>query len=345
MPESSPANAGERSSFAGDAGPNGWPDWPIYGLDSDLLPILEGWHARGQRAALATLVRVSGSSPRPLGSEMAINDVGEVAGYVSGGCVEADVATEARQVLATGRPVMLDYGAGSPVLDVRLACGGRIGILVWAVDDLGAYTRALRAARDARRVAHRDLDLNHGRYAFRQHTSGEPGEGIFRKRFPPPPRLVVAGGDPVTLALCRQAPMIGFEVVLLRPNGPPHPPPGIEVARYDNRSLGRALADLRLDPYSAVYTLTHDMDDDHAVLSAALASDAFAIGALGSKRKAGERFDRLRAEGFDERRVQRVSSPAGHDIGAQGPHEIALSILAELVESRPRSSLRQQPTL
>ncbi|MES1944472.1 putative xanthine dehydrogenase accessory factor, putative subfamily [Salinisphaera sp. PC39] len=312
----------------------------MYGLDSDLLPILEDWHARGHRAALATLVSVCGSSPRPLGSEMAVNDAGEVAGYVSGGCVEASVAAEARQVLANGEPVMLDYGTGSPVLDVRLACGGRIGILVWSPGDLGIYTSALRGARDARHAITRDLDLRDGTYRFAARPSSEPGEHVFRQRHVPPSRLVLVGGDPVTLALCRQAPMLGFEVVLLRPSGPPEPPPGMPVTHYDNRRLDKALNELRIDPYSAVYTLAHDMDDDHAVLTAALASDAFAIGALGSKRKAAERFQRLRAEGFDEDRIERVSSPAGHDIGAQGPQEIALSILAELLESRPRDSAR-----
>lgn len=317
-----------------------WPAWPVYGLDSDLLPILEDWHARGHRIALATLVSVCGSSPRPLGSEMAVNDAGEVAGYVSGGCVEASVAAEARRVLATGEPVMLDYGTGSPILDVRLACGGRIGILVWAVDDLGAYVGALRRARDARHAIVRDLDPRDGTYRFAERPSNEPGESVFRKRYVPPSRLVLVGGDPVTLALCQQAPVLGFEVVLLRPSGPSDLPPGMRVTRYDNRRLDSALDDLRIDPYSAVYTMAHDMDDDHDVLTAALASEAFAIGALGSKRKARERFERLRAEGFDGDHIERVSSPAGHDIGAQGPHEIALSILSELLASRPRDSAR-----
>ena len=127
----------ERAGVQDDVEPPraDWPAWPTYGLVDDLLPVLQTWQFQGRRIALATLVHVSGSSPRPVGSEMAINDRGEVAGYVSGGCVEAAVAAEALQVLDTGTPVTLDYGAGSPVLDVQLTCGGRIGIFVRALDD------------------------------------------------------------------------------------------------------------------------------------------------------------------------------------------------------------------
>jgi xanthine dehydrogenase accessory factor len=317
-----------------------WPAWPTYGLVDDLLPTLVAWAAQDRRIALATLVEVTGSSPRPIGSEMAINDRGEVAGYVSGGCVEAAVAAQALEVLASGEPVMLDYGAGSPVLDVQLTCGGRIGIFVRALDDRDAYIAAWQQARTAREAFDVRIDLDSGRHGYG--ALGDDAERrVFHQRYLPRPRLVIAGSDPVTLALAQLAPTFGYEVVLLRPYGPPAPPPGTTLAHYDTRPLERALAGLSLDAVSAIYTLTHDIDDDHAVLAYGLASPAFSVGALGSHTKAGERIQRLRDAGFDEAALARLHTPAGLAINAREPREIALSVLAELVALRPRELAAQ----
>lgn len=312
-----------------------WPAWPTYGLVEDLLPVLERWQALQRKAAIATLVDIRGSSPRPLGSEMAINDLGEIAGYVSGGCVEAAVAAEAARVIATGEPAMLDYGAGSPVLDVQLTCGGRIGIFVRAIADLADFTDVLRRARKERRTLDLEINLTSGRQRFLNHAlhSGPSG---FIKRYRPAPRLVLIGSDPVTLALSRLAPLFGYEVALLRPYGPAAPPPGTTLSYYDIRPLGQAISSLELDASTAVFTLTHDMDDDHIVLAAALDSPAFCVGALGSRMKTEERKTRLREDGFSEQTLARLNTPAGVDIGAREPQEIALSMIAALVERRPR---------
>lgn len=311
-----------------------WPAWPTYGLVDDLFPVIADWHARGHQVALATLVTITGSSPRPLGSEMAINERGEVAGYVSGGCVEGAVAAQALDVLKTGTPVMLDYGAGSPVLDVQLTCGGRIGIFVRPLADAHTYLQRWRQAREQRLPFDVQIDLDRGAHGYGVMAGGRR---VFHQRYLPKPRLVLVGGDPVTLALCQLAPSFGYEVALLRPYGPPAPPPGTTLAHYDTRPLERGLAALAFDSASAVYTLTHDIADDHRVLTAALDSPAFCVGALGSRHKATEREQRLRDAGFGATALARLRTPAGLDIGAREPREIALSVLAELVAARPRA--------
>lgn len=203
-----------------------WPAWPEYALHDDLLPTLSAWHRAGQRVALATLVEVRGSSPRPLGSQMAISSTGQVAGYVSGGCVEAAVAHEALAVLQDGRPRLLDYGEGSEVLDIQLSCGGRIGVLVCAVQDLGGYLARWRNARQHRRAFHVALDRVHGTLRYLATPSdAAPGEFVFSRR--PPLRLVLVGADPSVLALVALATQAGIEVRVLRPHGPVEPPPGL----------------------------------------------------------------------------------------------------------------------
>ncbi len=314
-----------------------WPDWPAYALVDDLLPTLQRWAAQGRRYALATLIEVQGSAPRPVGAEMAIAEDGEIAGYVSGGCVEAAVAAEALAALDDGQPRLLDYGAGSPVLDLQLSCGGRIRILVRAVGDGAAHAEQLRCARAARTPLCVATELVSGamRYAALPVQADGLYGSCFIKRYLPPLRLIVVGGDPVVLALLRLAPAFGLEIGLLRPRGPERyaddePAPCF----YDQRGIDAALAELKLDARCAVYTLSHDADTDHAVLVRALRSPAFCVGALGSRAKAEQRLRRLRAEGFDAAPLARLHTPAGLDIGARTPLEIALSILGQVVAER-----------
>lgn len=323
------------------AWPGGWPAWPTYALVDDLLPTLERWAAAGRRYALATLVEVVGSSPRPVGSEMAIADDGEIAGYVSGGCVEAAVATEARAALADGHPRLLDYGAGSPVLDVQLSCGGRIRILVRVVVDGDGYARQLRRARTERRTLSISSDPETGRIDVADAAPNAVEgwcDGRYQRLQRPPLQLILVGGDPIVLALMQLAPTFSVEIRLLRPRGPVADA-GLPLAteHYDRRRIDEALAALLIDARCAIYTLSHDADTDHAVLAAALRSPAYCIGALGSRRKAALRVERLRADGFGDADLSRLRTPAGLDIGARTPQEIALAILAEVIAARPRA--------
>jgi xanthine dehydrogenase accessory factor len=309
-----------------------WPEWPHYAVDDDLLPALRQWTAEGQRVAIATLTAIDGSSPRPLGSEMLVAGDGRAAGYVSGGCIEAAVASEAMAVFASGRPRHLDYGAGSPVLDIQLACGGRIGIFVRELHDAADYRDAMLRARASRETVTVSTDLTDGRMRV------EPGivaaaPGHFARVHRPTLRIVVVGHDPVTLALLGLASAAGIEVALLRPNGPPAPPPGMRLALYDPRPLELSLPALHLDARTAVYSLSHDADTDHAIAVHALQSPAFVVGVLGSRRKIPARLARLRAEGEDGDRLARLRLPAGLPIGARNPNGIAVAILAEMLEA------------
>lgn len=316
-----------------------WPAWPDYALVEDLLPPLREFADAG-RVALATLVSTEGSSPRPLGSEMAIAADGRVAGYVSGGCVEAAVACEAAIVMAEGRPRLLDYGAGSAVVDIQLSCGGRIGIFVRELREPSAYASSLAVARRERRTVTVVSDAMSG--AWRIHDGVFAGDATtYATVHRPPLRLVAVGGDPVALAVARLAPYLGVEVVLLRPHGPAKPPQDVTLAGYDSRALSVALADLSLDNRTTVYSLSHDAETDHAVVSHALNSPAFAVGVLGSRNKVGARIQRLRTDGVDEEALERLSLPAGLPIGAQTPHGIAVSIIAQICQ---RDRARQDVT-
>ncbi|WP_429242079.1 XdhC family protein [Luteibacter sp. 621] len=311
------------------------PDWPWYGMEDDLLPAIDRWQAAGLDIALATLVKIEGTSPRPVGSEMAIASNGECAGYVSGGCVEAAVVHAALDSMESGVPVLLDYGAGSPVIDLQLTCGGRIHVLVRPLHLPDAFLAELRRARTTRRTVTVMTDRATGAWSVRDGAHRAPG-GWFAKVVAPPLRLVVVGSDPVALAVLMQAVAVGMEAVLVRPNGPAVPPPGISLAAYHGGQLAPALAACRIDRRTAVYTFTHDDDQDDVALSRAIEHGAFAAGALGSRHKTGLRRTRLAAAGYSRAAIDALHLPAGVKAPAvQGPRQIAATIISEILCAAP----------
>jgi xanthine dehydrogenase accessory factor len=318
-----------------------WPDWPEAALTDDLLPFIEQCHQAGRRIALATLIGVEGSSPRPLGAEMAIADDGRFCGYVSGGCIEASVVAEARAVFASGQPKRLVYGRGSPFIDIVLACGGCIEVLLRPLDNTQTYIETMRAARHARQPltvlsAIDGTTLGFTSEHIKTSRCVRNGQETFAKRHLPLTRLLIIGGGPEALALSQLAPAFDIDTILLRPNGPAASPQAAGKIRYERGPLTWIFDSQPLDAWSAVYALSHDLDLDAAALLCALPSPAFVVGALGSLGRTRLLRTRLRADGLDESSIGRLHAPAGLNLGATTPMEIALSILGQIVAVKPR---------
>lgn len=306
------------------------PDWPMFGLGDDARPALEAARAAGKPCALATIVALDGGGPRPVGTQMVIGE-GILSGFLSGGCLEADVAGHAEACLADGEPRRLVYGTGSPWPDIRLLCGARIDILVERIAPDDAAVARLLALRDARAPARWVSD---GRRRACEAPERAPAawEGAFSRGYEPVPKLVVLGGDPTALAIAWLGAQAGFETTLVRPKGPEAPPP-FEVA-YLRDEPAEALAAVGLDRWTAVAVATHEAEADHAALTVALPSQAFYVGALGARRRAGDRLAWLRAAGVSDGDIRRLRTPIGLDIGGKAPWEVAISVLGEITAVR-----------
>jgi len=306
------------------------PDWPTFGFADDARPALAAARQQGKPVALVTIVGLGGGGPRPVGSQMVIGE-GILSGFLSGGCLEGDVAGHAQACLADGEPRRLVYGTGSPWPDIRLLCGARIELLMERIapDDLAVAE--LLAFRDARRPA---VWISDGRRRLCAAQEARPAawEGAFERRFEPAMRLIVLGADPTALALAWLGAQAGYETTLARPKGPETPPP-FEVA-YLRDEPGAALQAVGLDAWTAVAVATHEAETDHAALTVALPSPAFYVGALGARRRTADRLAWLRAAGLDERTIARLRTPIGLDIGGKAPWEVAVSVLAEITAVR-----------
>ncbi len=312
----------------------------------DIAADLRRWHERGERVALATVVSARRSAPRPLGSTLAVSESGELAGSVSGGCVEGDVYGEACEVLAGLEPRLLAYGiADELAFSVGLPCGGDIEVFVGREDPaisarlLEAVERSERAthaiAIRGARIGEQALLVEGGETIGDPSLADLPEDELFVQRYGPPPRLVVVGAVDTAEALCATAKLIGWRTAVVDARGKfattERLPSADEIVLEWPEE---AFAQLRLDQDDAVVVLTHDEKFDVPALGAALVSEAFYVGALGSRRTQAKRLEKLRERGIDGAALERISGPCGLDIGADTPAETALSIMAEIMAVR-----------
>jgi len=311
---------------------------------SDSIPETAlGWHREGKGAVLATVIETWGSAPRRVGAQLAISGDGEIEGSVSGGCVEGAVIVEALEALEEGAARELEFGVSDgDAFAVGLACGGTIRVLVEPVGGVlpEALLADLCAARAARAPVAYVVELDTGarrlerdgfETRFRMDRSGFEDESrTFVAIHNPPLRLIVVGAVHIAQALVPMARIAGYDPTIIDPRETF----GAQ-ARFPGETLlndwpDEAVEQLGLDSRTALVLLTHDPKLDDPALTLALRSGCFYIGALGSTRTHAKRVARMQEAGFSEPEIARIHGPVGLDIGAAGPSEIAVSILAEM---------------
>lgn len=294
------------------------------GIEDDMRPRLFRAADVGETVALVTIIAAEGGGPRGIGAQMVVS-AHDAAGFLSGGCIEADVVLHARATLEDRQPRRIVYGRGSPFVDTRLPCGGRLELMIERIEPGEDAIAALRRADQERREA---IYVTDGQKRS-VHPAGTVAPG---RLYRPSQRLIVVGSDPFALAIARLGADQGWAIDLLRPKGPTAPPP-LPVA-YHRESIPETITALRPDPWTAIAIATHDADLDHEALVCALQSDAGYVGVLGARRRLPDRLARLRAEAVTDDSLTRLKAPIGLDIGARSPSEVAVSVIAEIIRSR-----------
>jgi xanthine dehydrogenase accessory factor len=309
-------------------------------LDTLVLRTALDWQAAGLPVVLVTVARTWGSSPRPPGSLMAINGRGETAGSVSGGCIEDDLILRIRKegtqaVCASGLPTVLRYGISADEAHrFGLPCGGTVELVLEPVSALSRLDELLLAC-ERRHSTERVLDLHTGQVQLRAgRRDGVPrldGKQL-ATCLGPQARLIVIGAGDLSRYLCQMALSLGFEVVVCDPREEYRASWQLDGVTVSHEMPDDLVLQLQPDARTAVVALTHDPKLDDLALIDALQSEAFYVGAIGSRRNSEQRRDRLRTY-FDiaEPALQGLHGPAGLYIGSKTPAEIALSIMAEIV--------------
>jgi xanthine dehydrogenase accessory factor len=318
---------------------------------------LARWLADGEQIALATVVWAAGSSPRPLGSRLAMTGSGRMAGSVSGGCVEGTVFEEAHSVLAGGPPKRLRYGVTDETgWEAGLACGGTIEVYVEPLAEVHRRLLAVLEAEETVALATRMDGGGHllawpdGRLEGDRTLASAltalfpcpaatlqrgPAGDVFLEVFAPLPTVVIFGAVHVAVPLVTLAQTLGFRARVVdarRAFATPERFPTADelVVAWPQDALKAE----KLGPQDCVVILSHDPKFDLPALQIALRSRAAYVGLIGSRTTQAKRKAALREEGFSEAELARIHGPIGLDLGGREPAEIALAILAEIVAVR-----------
>lgn len=308
-------------------------------MDVEVVRTAMDWMNRGHRVVMGTVVRTWGSSPRPPGSLMIIRDDGQVAGSLSGGCIEDDLIDRVKRgELALRLPQATLYGATAEEAQrFGLPCGGSVQIVL---EPLGVQSqlRELQAAIEQHRVVRRRLEMGTGMVSLQPSAfddavrfDGTALETVHGPRL----RLLIIGAGQLSRYLASMAVMLDYRVTVCDPREEYHE----GWAAMESVTLSRQMPDdlviaMNLDAHSAVVAVTHDPKLDDLALMEALKTPAFYVGALGSRRNNEARRQRLREFDVSETEVAALRGPVGLNLGGRTPPEVALSVLAEMTAVR-----------
>ncbi|MBV8618571.1 MAG: XdhC family protein [Curvibacter sp.] len=319
-------------------------------LDVMVLRTLRDWRAAGRRALLATVVRTWGSSPRPVGSIMALNELGAVSGSVSGGCIEDDLIDRHTRAYAavgpqgadrhahripSGPPVLVKYGiTADEAHRFGLPCGGTLELLL-EFDPDAALLEQLVGALAQGRLMQRTLRLSDGAVSLQ--PAQAPADLLLDGQqlvntFGPEFRMLIIGAGPLAEYLSTMALFNGFAVTVCDPREEYRGAWSVPAARLLTGMPDDVVREFGPDARSCVVALTHDPKLDDLALLEALQSEAFYVGGIGSRRNNQARRQRL-IEHFDqsEAGLARLRGPIGIYIGSKTPPEIAVSVMAEIL--------------
>jgi xanthine dehydrogenase accessory factor len=308
----------------------------VHSADPEVLHIALGWLAEGRRVALATVVRTFGSAPRPEGALLALCDDGRLTGSVSGGCVEADLLDRVHSAFPS-RPALYRYGVSADeARRFGLPCGGVLELVLEPLTN-PAEVESILAALAQRRTLTRLLDLDTGE--VRLEETADHAEFSFDghrmvRVFGPRWRLLIIGAGQIARYLASLAQTLDYDVRVCDPRE--------EYARSWTDQTVELLSGMPDDAVrefqpgarSVIVALTHDPKLDDMALMEALRSNAFYVGALGSRASQAKRRSRLLELDLTTEQVQRLHGPVGYPLGGKTPPEIALAILAEVTALR-----------
>ena len=304
----------------------------------EVLGYIRGCQTNGQGVALCIVTGTEGGSVRAPGAMMAVSESGEMGGYMSNGCVDADLALQAQKAIVDGDIRHIRYGANSPFKDIRLPCGGGIEIMIVPRPNM----RSVQAAIDA--LERRSPSTLHISRNGDMSLSGDlqPARWAghaFQAPLRPTLRLRIAGQGMEVLALADMARAAHCDITLESAD-----PLCLDYARqnhlpYQKLKTAEAIEmGIKDDPFTAFVILFHDHDWDGPLLKQALAGPAFYIGAMGSRAAHVKRCERLTDMGVSAREIAKIHAPIGLIPASRDASVLAVSIMAEIIDVWGRQS-------
>jgi xanthine dehydrogenase accessory factor len=319
--------------------------------DQQVLSRLTRWIAAGEMCWLCTVVKTWGSSPRPVGSLLCCNSKGEIAGSLSGGCIEEDLLEKLQQgQLASTEPEVMVYGVTQEETErLGLPCGGQLHVVIEPLPDQSSLTQFEEVTRclTQRQCIERKVDIATGRMQVEKRerfrhlqfigsfeNTDQAGEKYLIQTYGPKYQLLLIGAGQLAMYLAEMAQALDYHVVVCDPRKQMLEQWSVTGAQLTDKMPDDAVREFADDRFTAVITLTHDPRIDDMCLMEALKRETFFVGSLGSTRTSAKRRERLLQLDLTEDQVDSLHAPVGLPIGSKTPAEIAIAILAQLTALR-----------
>ena len=307
---------------------------------NEWLPEIDAWRDAGENVVTATVVNVQGSAPRPVGARLAVNPDGDMAGSVSGGCVESAVVISALEVMESGVGRLEHFGISDEMAwDVGLSCGGVIDVWIQplqpqsAIDEARARQKAGESVALVTWLDGTNRQIVTSEFAWEQSgLHNWDGSQVYVEIFPTVKQLVIFGAVHTAQPLSRYAQDLGFDVVIVdarKALATKERFPNVE--KILTVWPDDAYEQLTITDSTWIAILSHDPKFDEPAILGALNTNAAYIGTVGSRKTNADRRERLRNAGVSEKQIERLHGPIGLNIGGKSPEEMAISILAEMI--------------
>lgn len=307
-------------------------------VDLSVFETLYAWQSSGQRLWLVTVIKTYGSSPRPPGALLAIREDGQLAGSVSGGCIEDDLQQKVQHgLLPLQSALVTEYGATAEEAQrFQLPCGGTLKLLIEPVS--GSWVADILQQLQQQQLVRRTLQRDSLEVTTAPAHKNDPALVLtaeaFQAVYGPRWRMLIIGATDTAAYLAELAYSHDYQVSICEPREEQRAGWPVSNTRLLSSMPDDAVVAMQPDARTVIITLTHDPKLDDMALLEALKSPAFYVGSLGSQRTNQARRERLAMFDLSETEIARLHGPVGLDIGSRTPPEIAVAVLAELVQLR-----------
>ncbi len=331
----------------------------------NVIPSLAEWQQAGELTALITLIDREGSSPRPIGAEVAVALSGKSIGHIASDCLGDAIFREASSAIAVAENRITRYGKNSPYMDLQLPCGSGID-LYFDTALTPAQISTMASLTNDRKPFTLSRKINRAKntppsggpipsQAIPHESMGDHSAGIspsyispwlpprangfdpensamFHRNYLPAPRLLIAGNGPAVVHLARLAKEAGADS--LTASNDDSTRTALETQGFTTTTMDQLAAtmDDYIDPFTACVLMFHDHEKELPVYEQLLARNPFYIGAMGSQRAHDQRVTALKTLGFDQQAIAKIKGPAGLIPLAKNPALLALSILADVMQ-------------
>ena len=302
--------------------------------ETEPLGFLAQAQERGLQGAMVTICAVEGGAPKPLGTQMAVLEDGRYVGYVSGGCVEAAIASEVMETIATKRDAILRFGRGSRFIDIRFPCGGGVDLLIHVRPESSLLHDALMRLQQRQPFTLSFDPAKSHAGIVTDMVEGGWSEGRYLRPYRPRTRLLLVGRGAEFEVMARVAAAAELDLVLASPDADSLQALARLRARTHLLTAPADPWDLPIDAWTATVLLFHEHEWEDSILERAATAEGFYVGALGSSRSHAIRCGRLAAMGLGPEQVSRIKGPIGLIGHARDPSVLALSVLSEVAMAR-----------